>query len=85
MLFHVADNGVFAFDLTIPVLDSPINVIVRKWAKQLMELGIGFVCHFPVQPLAKLRHIREQADQLYIVRVEMARRTAALHSIIAFS
>lgn len=76
--FHVADNGVFAFDLTIPALDSPINVIVRKWAKQLMELGIGFVCHFPVQPLAKLRHIREQADQLYIMRVE----NGAAHSRI---
>ena len=31
MVFHVADNGVFALDLTIPVLDSPVNVIVRKW------------------------------------------------------
>ena len=78
MLFHVADNGVFAFDLAIPVLDSTVNVIVRKWAQQLMELGIGFVCHFPVQPLAKLRHIREQADQLYIVRVE----NGATHSSI---
>ena len=67
MVFHVADNGVFAPDPAIPVLDSPVNVIVRERAQQLMELGIGFVCHFPVQPLAKLRHIGEQADQLYIV------------------
>ena len=78
MIFHVADNGVFAFDLAIPGLDSTVNVIVRKWAQQFMELGIGFVCHFPVQPLAKLRHIREQADQLYIVRVE----NGAAHSRI---
>lgn len=77
-IFHVADNGVFAFDLAIPGLDSTVNVIVRKWAQQFMELGIGFVCHFPVQPLAKLRHIREQADQLYIVRVE----NGAAHSRI---
>ena len=43
-----------------------------------MELGIGFVCHFPVQPLAKLRHIREQADQLYIMGIE----NSAAHSSI---
>lgn len=60
----------FALDLAIPGLDSTVNIIVRERAQQLMELGIGFICHFPVQPLAKLRHIREQADQLYIVRIE---------------
>ena len=70
MVFHVADNGVFAFDFTVPVLDSPVNVIVRERAQQLMELGICFVCHFTVQPLAKFRHIREQADQLYIVGIK---------------
>ena len=43
-----------------------------------MELGIGFVCHFPVQPLAKFRHIREQADQLYIVGI----KNDAAHSSI---
>lgn len=43
-----------------------------------MELGIGFVCHFPVQPLAKFRHIREQADQLYIVGI----KNGAAHSSI---
>lgn len=59
MVFHVADNGVFTLDLAIPVLDSPVNVIVRERAQQFMELGIGFVCHFSVQPLAKFRHIRE--------------------------
>ena len=57
MVFHVADNGVFTLDLAIPVLDSPVNVIVRERAQQFMELGIGLVCHFPVQPLAKFRHI----------------------------
>ena len=78
MVFHVADNGVFALDPAIPVLDSPVNVIVRKWAQQLMEFGIGFVCHFPVQPLAKLRHIGEQTDQLYIV----GSKNSAAHSSI---
>ena len=43
-----------------------------------MEFGIGFVCHFPVQPLAKFRHIREQADQLYIVGI----KNGAAHSSI---
>ena len=78
MVFHVADNSVFALNLTIPLLDSPINVIVRERTQQLMELGIGFVCHFPVQPLAKFRHIREQADQLYIVGI----KNGAAHSSI---
>lgn len=32
MVFHVADNGVFALDPAVPLLDSPVNVIVRKWA-----------------------------------------------------
>src|SRR5699024_3864862 len=78
MVFHVADNGVFALNLTIPVLDSPVNVIVRKWAQQLMELGIGFVDHFPMKALPELRHIREQADQLYIVGI----KNGAAHSSI---
>ena len=43
-----------------------------------MEFGIGFACHSPVQPLAKLRHIREQADQLYIVGI----KNGAAHSSI---
>ena len=78
MFLHVTGNGVFTFDFAVPILDSLVDVIVRERAQQLVELGIGFVCHFPVQPLSKLRHIREQADQLYIVGVE----NGAAHSSI---
>ena len=66
MVFHVADNGVFAFDFTIPVLDSTINVIVRKRAQQLMELGIGLVDDFLMKALPELRGIGIEVKQLFV-------------------
>ena len=66
MVFHVADNGVFAFNLAIPGLDSTVNVIVRKWAQQLMELWIGFVDDFPMKALTELRGMRIEVEQLLV-------------------
>ncbi|CAN3986315.1 Beta-methylgalactoside transporter inner membrane component, partial [Dysosmobacter welbionis] len=78
MVLHIADNGVFTLDIAVPCTKGRINIFLRERTQQLMEFGIGFVCHFPVQPLAKLRHIREQADQLYIVGI----KNGAAHSSI---
>ena len=68
MVFHVADNGVFAFDLAVPVLDGSVNVIVRKWAQQLMELGIGLVDNFTMKALPELRGVGIEVKQLLIAR-----------------
>ena len=66
MVLHVADNGVFAFDFAIPVLDSLVDVIVRERAQQLMELGIGLVYDFPMKALPELRGVRIEAKQPHI-------------------
>ena len=66
MVFHVADNGVFALDFAIPVLDSLVDVIVRERAQQLMELGIGLVYDFPMKALPELRGVRIEAKQPHI-------------------
>ena len=68
MVFHVADNGVLAFDLAVPVLDSSVNVIVRKWAQQLMELGISLSDDFTVKALPELRGVGIEVKQLLIAR-----------------
>ena len=66
MVFHVANNGVFAFNFTVPVLDCPVDVIVRERAQQLMELGIGLVYDFPMKALPELRGVRIEAKQPHI-------------------
>lgn len=66
MVFHVADNGVFALDFAIPVLDSLVDVIVRERTQQLMELGIGLVYDFPMKALPELRGVRIEAKQPHI-------------------
>lgn len=68
MVFHVADNGVLAFDLAVPVLDSSVNVIVRKWAQHLMELGISLSDDFTVKALPELRGVGIEVKQLLIAR-----------------
>ncbi len=70
MIFHVADNSVFALDIAIPCTNGTINIIVRKRAQQFMELWIGLVNHFPVQALAELRHIGIEPNQLQITGAE---------------
>ncbi len=67
MVLHIADNGVFALDLAVPLLDSPVDVIVRKRVQQLMELGIGLVDDFPMKALPKLRGIGIKTKQPHIV------------------
>ena len=52
---YVVDNGVFAFDLAVPVLDGSVNVILPKVGAQLMELGIGLVDDFTMKALPELR------------------------------
>ena len=69
MVFHVADNGVLAFDLAVPVLDSSVNVIVRKWAQQLMEFGIGLVNDLAMQAVTELRHIGVEPDQFQVAGI----------------
>ena len=79
MVFHIADDGVFALNIAVPCTNGSINIFLRKRTQKLMELWIGFVDHFPVQTLAELRHIRIKTDQLHILRTKD--RTA--HSGIA--
>ena len=66
VVFHIADNSVFALDPAVPLLDSPVNVIVRKRVQQLMELGIGLVDDFPMKALPELRGIGIKAKQPHI-------------------
>ena len=66
MLFHVADNGVFALNITIPCADGIINVILRERTQHFMEPWVSLVDDFPLQALAKLRHIGIEPNQLQI-------------------
>ena len=68
VVLHVADNGVLALDVAVPVLDGSVNVIVRKWAQQLMELGIGLVDNFTMKALPELRGVGIEVKQLLIAR-----------------
>ena len=62
VVLHVADNGVLAFALAVPVLDGSVNVIVRKWAQQLMELGIGLVDNFTMKALPETPGCRNRGE-----------------------
>ena len=81
MVLHVADNGVFTLDLAVPLLDSPVNVIVRKRAQQLMELGIGLVDYLPVQALPELRGVRIEAKQPHITGPQDSTANSGVASI----
>ena len=70
MLFHIADNGVFALNIAVPCADGIVNVILRERTQHFMELWVGFVNDFPVQPLAELRHIGIEPNQLQITGAE---------------
>ena len=70
MLFHVADNGVFALNIAVPCADGIVNVILRERTQHFMEPWVGFVNYFPVQPLAELRHIGIEPNQLQITGAE---------------
>ena len=70
MLFHVADNSVFALNIAVPCADGIVNVILRERTQHFMEPWVGFVNYFPVQPLAELRHIGIEPNQLQITGAE---------------
>ena len=80
MVFHVADNSVFAFDFAVPVLDGSVDVCIRERAQQLMELGIGLVDNFTMKALAELRGMGIEVEQFLIAR----RQNSAADSRTAF-
>ena len=70
MLFHVAHNGAFAFDIAVPFLQGRVNIclcdFIRGRCHRRCQRGIGFFQKFLMQTVMEGRHIKVELRKLEI-------------------
>ena len=70
MLFHIAHNGAFAFDIAVPFLQGRVNIclcdFIRGRCHRSCQRGIGFFQKLLMQTVMEGRHIKVELCELEI-------------------